>query len=152
MSRVIADGLSKKASRQYAELSGDTPANFTAMPQVGGDSIVESGSNANGNYVKYADGTQICWVKDFLLDTFNNPDIRNTWTFPSTFNAAPICVGTMTKSLSATTSIGDGDLSYMRLANASGSSVVALLYPITGVAFTSGDNITIDIMATGKWA
>ena len=60
MSRVIADGLSKKASRQYAELSGDTPANFTAMPQVGGDPIVESGSNSNGRYVKYSDGTMIC--------------------------------------------------------------------------------------------
>jgi hypothetical protein len=46
MSRVIADGLSKKASRQYAELGGDTPANFTAMPQVGGDPIVESGARA----------------------------------------------------------------------------------------------------------
>ena len=140
MSRVIADGLSEAG------------ANFPAMPQVGGDPIVESGSNTNGNYVKYADGTQICWVKDFLLDTFNNQDIRNIWTFPSTFNAAPVCSGAMTKSLSATTSIGDGDLSYMRLANASTSNLVALLYPITGVAFTSGDNITIDIVATGKWA
>ena len=57
MSRVIADGLSKKASRQYAELSGDTPANFTAMPQVGGNPIVESGSNSNGSWTKWADGT-----------------------------------------------------------------------------------------------
>ena len=36
MSRVIADGLSEAG------------ANFPAMPQVGGDPIVESGSNADG--------------------------------------------------------------------------------------------------------
>ena len=65
MSRVIADGLSKKASRQYAELSGDTPANFTAMPQVGGDPIVESGSNADGEWTRWSDGTQI------VSDSFN---------------------------------------------------------------------------------
>jgi hypothetical protein len=29
------------------------------MPQVGGDPIVESGSNANGEYTKFADGTLI---------------------------------------------------------------------------------------------
>ena len=33
---------------QYAELSGGASANFASMPQVGGDPIVESGSNADG--------------------------------------------------------------------------------------------------------
>jgi hypothetical protein len=32
------------------------------MPQVGGDPIVESGSNANGEYTKFADGTLITRV------------------------------------------------------------------------------------------
>ena len=45
---------------QYAELSGGASANFTAMPQVGGDPIVESGSNADGEWTRWADGTQIC--------------------------------------------------------------------------------------------
>ena len=44
---------------QYAELSGGASANFTAMPQVGGDPIVESGSNADGEWTRWADGTQI---------------------------------------------------------------------------------------------
>ncbi|TAN80881.1 MAG: hypothetical protein EYR95_18980 [Phormidium sp. SL48-SHIP] len=43
-----------------AKLSGGADANFTAMPQVGGDPIVERGSNANGEYVKFADGTMWC--------------------------------------------------------------------------------------------
>ena len=47
MSRVIADGLSEAG------------ANFPAMPQVGGDPIVESGSNADGEWTRWSDGTQI---------------------------------------------------------------------------------------------
>jgi len=45
---------------QYAELSGGANANFTTMPQVGGDPIVESGSNSNGEYTKFSDGTLFC--------------------------------------------------------------------------------------------
>jgi len=30
------------------------------MPQVGGDPIVESGSNADGEWTRWSDGTQIC--------------------------------------------------------------------------------------------
>ena len=40
-------------------LSGGTSANFTTMPQVGGDPIVESGSNADGAFTRFADGTQV---------------------------------------------------------------------------------------------
>ena len=139
---------------QYAELSGGASANFTSMPQVGGDPIVESGSNANGDYVKYADGTQICWIKKFRLDTFNNPDIRNIWSFPSNFASGsnPVCTGAMTRSLAAETSIGNGDLSYLRIANADETTLVALIYPITGLTFTSGDAISIDIMGIGRWS
>ena len=44
---------------QYAGLDGGASANFTTMPQVGGDPIVESGSNADGEWTRWADGTQI---------------------------------------------------------------------------------------------
>jgi hypothetical protein len=43
---------------ERAELSGGPLANFTAMPQVGGDPIVESGSNADGEWTRWSDGTQ----------------------------------------------------------------------------------------------
>ena len=30
--------------------------------------IIEHGSNANGDFIKYADGTMICWLKGTLVD------------------------------------------------------------------------------------
>jgi len=44
------------------DLISQPSPNFSAMPQVGGDPIVESGSNANGEYTKFADGTLITRV------------------------------------------------------------------------------------------
>jgi len=44
----------------FAQISGGSNANFTTMPQVGGAPIVESGSNSDGEWVRYADGTQSC--------------------------------------------------------------------------------------------
>lgn len=49
--------------------------------------IIESGSNANGEYVRYADGTQRC---RFLQ---GGPG-RVTWTFPAPFITAPIVEAT----------------------------------------------------------
>jgi len=45
---------------RYALKSGGANANFTTMPQVGGAPIVESGSNSDGEWTRWADGTQIC--------------------------------------------------------------------------------------------
>jgi hypothetical protein len=74
---------------ERAELSGGPLANFTAMPQVGGDPIVESGSNADGSWTRWADGTQIVNARispDVTLSArgsiFNT---RISATFPVTF-------------------------------------------------------------------
>lgn len=46
-------------------------------------SITETGSNSNGEYIKYADGTQMCiWKSTANAGTF-------TWTYPSPFSVTP---------------------------------------------------------------
>lgn len=66
--------------------------------QAGGvptGSIVERGSNANGEYVRFADGTQICWTVGQVAT--NPPTVASgslfcssdvTWTFPVAFSSA----------------------------------------------------------------
>lgn len=50
---------------------------------------VESGSNINGSYVKYADGIMICWTRSFLLDFENARNMNKKWTFPAEFSEQP---------------------------------------------------------------
>ena len=45
----------------------------TETVEINGSSIVESGSNSNGNYVKYYDGTMICTKKVSFNHTFTEP-------------------------------------------------------------------------------
>ena len=80
---------------ERAELSGGPLANFTTMPQVGGDPIVESGSNADGEWTRWADGTQICRFSDTVTDQSISGSYGplyqgvRTWTFPVTFVGRP---------------------------------------------------------------
>ncbi len=66
--------------------------------QVGGiptGAIIERGSNANGDYVRFADGTQICTSPQWVLDT-NVPSgslfrsAEQIWVFPAAFSAVPM--------------------------------------------------------------
>jgi hypothetical protein len=63
------------------------------VSQNGQSSIIERGSNANGEFVKYADGTLIC-TKDAIGENGEEPTIASgdgfistdrTWTFPTAF-------------------------------------------------------------------
>ena len=118
--------------------------------------LVERGSNANGEYARFADGTQIC-MHTFSLDTilsagagtFADP-YRTApigWTFPAAFIAAPAVSG-----IAESTNSADhlGRANYLRCGAASTTSVTACQ------AFRgSGSNfdMTIDasVMAMGRW-
>lgn len=50
--------------------------------------LFETGDNANGRYIRLADGTQKCW----RTMTASN-SAATTWTFPAAFSAAPIVTG-----------------------------------------------------------
>lgn len=53
--------------------------------------VIERGSNANGEYVKFADGTMICTISDITTAsiTANNSAGSQSITFPATFAAVP---------------------------------------------------------------
>lgn len=67
------------------------------VSQTGGvptGALIERGSNANGEYVRFADGTQICWSPQFVenVDTAIGALFRSspvTWTYPASFSTFP---------------------------------------------------------------
>ena len=63
------------------------PGLVGTVSQSGGvptGAIIERGSNANGEYVRFADGTQICTLTSSFTEAFSV-----TWTFPATFSRLP---------------------------------------------------------------
>lgn len=58
--------------------------------------IIERGSNANGEYVKWADGTMICYWRTIFSTSCTSPYGAGlytgsvTWTFPARFISSPI--------------------------------------------------------------
>jgi len=50
--------------------------------------VIEAGSNANGNYTKFADGTMIC-THSVELNNISTLALYDTWTFPVVFASAP---------------------------------------------------------------
>jgi hypothetical protein len=92
---IFTRAMRKIQGKFSSILAGGASANFTAMPQVGGDSIVESGSNSDGEWTRWADGTQVCWhtLADRLIDAGSDGGVyfslKETWVYPKAFTAVP---------------------------------------------------------------
>ncbi len=66
------------------------------VSQAGGvptGAIIERGSNANGEYTRYADGTQICWGARTLNAVPAGGSTSVSITFPAAFSAVPAGAG-----------------------------------------------------------
>ena len=73
--------------------------------QVDGEKIIESGSNTNGSYIKWADGTMICYMNK----SYANVNVDNVWgsmyesglinlgNFPATFVGIPAVTASVTR-------------------------------------------------------
>lgn len=69
-----------------AELDAFKEEFVTHQAESASKHITESGSNENGSYIKFDDGTLICFKKDFINQSFeHNTGLRTIWTFPATF-------------------------------------------------------------------
>ena len=67
--------------------------------------IIEKGSNANGNYTKFADGTMICGFYKGSSSTG-----ATTWTFPAAFSAIPYIASSGCRTITSGTGEGIGTL------------------------------------------
>jgi hypothetical protein len=81
---IFTRAMRKIQGKFSSILTGGASANFTAMPQVGGDPIVESGSNVDGDWTRWSDGTQICKTETSLSPTYGS--FRYEMTYPVNFS------------------------------------------------------------------
>lgn len=106
--------------------------------------IIESGSNDNGSWIKYADGTMICsgtFKVTFQLIEWSHmytADIDNPLTFPRSFTETPVC---------NITNIGGYAYMISRCqCNSNGITYLSFARPNN-----TGTEATFDYIAMGKW-
>lgn len=114
--------------------------------------LIEAGNNANGYYARYADGTQICWVKVIISGFISSQLISGTWWFPAAFaNAETISVVhspdadyLYAKSVSHMTQ-------YASLHGAKTATSVNLLQSAASGTYSSGKSSQNLAIAVGRW-
>ena len=109
------------------------------------NNVIESGSNENGSWVRYADGTQICWFNAVLVYGATSRLQLNT-TLPVSFIDTPI--GMVSKDASSVASNifrGSPGISL-----STGSSTVRLFATGTDT-YASGDTATLQCIVIGRW-
>lgn len=118
--------------------------------------IVESGSNANGNWIKYADGTMICTATKL----FENIDVNNSWgslhetaeltlgNFPQQFISTPTGINCIMITNSNSSGKGSaGFIEYIVETTNTSWGKTAIAKATSSVAA----NIGLSLIAIGKW-
>ncbi len=108
---------------------------------------IQSGSNANGSWIKFADGTMICWrVANVSLDctlvagaSYVSTD--KSWTYPKPFIAIPAVSVSILGTSSGALWVGGG---------ASATSATVAYYRAWAYATTTQSN-PVHTIAIGRW-
>ena len=131
-------------------LSPNGAAFFGTVNNAGNGAIMESGSNANGRFVKYADGTMICTRAEIvgtattLNDDFNNlPDVS----FPATY-ASPDTIVSLTVFIVSNASSLRGKYS---IAGRGGTTAWNRLCLTRHSTTTGSGEVNIHLTAIGRW-
>lgn len=135
----------------FADKAATVPQDFTAMPSVGGDPVVESGSNADGEWTRWADGTQIVSVRGVTLVYISEYTLEYAWTFPSTFSVTPEFI---TWAGSAGGGAGFSDSARGKgvvLCKFSNITSTVLEYAGPAGSFVSGNQAKATANAIGRW-
>ena len=93
--RLLTTGAGAAQAYRRANILGTV----TQSAGVPTGALLERGGNANGQYVRYADGTQICWnippaqTCTVAIGSMFTNGADLTWTFPAAFSVTPNCMG-----------------------------------------------------------
>jgi hypothetical protein len=107
--------------------------------------IIERGSNANGEYIRLADGTQICMRRIAPVDIGAGSFHLHVWTYPAGFSTLPYTLPVPTLNFSSfvnpcSSSIDVG-------ASNTTTATRALIYNLSG----SSAPFSITLIAIGRW-
>ncbi len=105
--------------------------------------VVESGSNANGRFIRYSDGTQMCWHRGVSMATNTAQgaiyrSTSSTWTFPKEFINNNISVSATAETYAQWADLGG---------NPSSDGVAIVHYS----GRSSNSTYNTNLFAVGRW-
>lgn len=110
--------------------------------------LIEKGSNTNGQYARFADGTQICWNDNIAITATTATTALVSWSFPSVFSSANYTVSPpVLTSVGSFTGAKRTGLPYRSTASASSCEIGFL----SNALWTIGDSSTATVTAIGRW-
>lgn len=146
-------GTTQAAARSGLGLKAAAVADILGtVSQSGGTptgAILETGSNANGTYFKFANGGLVCYAIGLSLTLANASNLQAPWTFPSFFSQTPVVIPHLDLTNYASRIYGTTKEVYQR--NAGGSGV--MLGVAANNAWVTGDQslVSIGALAIGRW-
>ena len=128
-SQVYANGVLKDWRKFY-----DTG---NAVGLMSDDALVEGdGDIDTGQYVKLADGTMLCWVRNIT----SAANAAKTWAFPETFIENPVCTVTTRYSAGA-----------LRVACVESISTTGVSFRTASLSGDESKTPNVDIQVMGRW-
>ena len=117
--------------------------------------VIERGANANGEYVKFADGTLICTTSGITL-VYSTADLINyTWTFPApcVVGSFPVVSAALSPLPADYTGLARRDLGAFAQSTGTAGVVVSFTRPSGATrAFIAGDAAAnVRLVVTGRW-
>lgn len=113
--------------------------------------VIERGANANGDYLRMADGTQVCTFK-LRVNFSNATSLKRDWTYPAAFVSQPSLQMTLDiDSFYANASPGLNAVSLTGFSSETVTGARANIFAASGSSFASGDFSDAWVMATGRW-
>ena len=113
--------------------------------------IIERGSNANGEFVKYADGTMISTVRklfsDIDLSSDDNSRLVNRLPFPVEFVSPPYTNAIFNSTNSSTNASAAIVISRIGTAN----STINMDYDVWSLNTSGTFDLSFDFIFTGRW-
>jgi len=141
-------------TRQYRRGDILDTVGFNGGVPTGG--IIETATNVNGLYIRFADGGQICRAR-ILPGYFSNQRLVTSWTFPASFHALNsysfVATFSTRNNVNAADGIADTNIRQCEIISYGRSTTVIDIQVLSPTyAFVAGDDVWLDILAIGRWA
>lgn len=149
--KVKVDALKSAANENVGTDPLDLPRNLRlgTAAFVDWDQLVTRGSNENGEWVRYPDGTQICWLSSSV--TGSGTTFNGTANYPIPFVSSPKAIPAIAARYPGGGAAQTNILMAVFPINASSGASLLNYRVVSSVSETANTKFDVTVIAIGRW-